>query len=151
MKPLLTAVALTALLALSAHATSPFDSVVAHVQSALAARPEHPRLLGTAVFFARLAHPHEASGLHLALFQVPAVTDATSLAARTVDSSWSCMVRNSNRASGDTTFVYVRPQNHSFQMLVFSLDARSHELTLVTVHLHDDQLLDAADHHRPNH
>ncbi len=131
-----------------AHASNPyaFGAIVRRFSRALHRSPEHPRLLGTVMFFVRLAARfHGASGLNLAVFDVPRRLPLDAFTARLLAPAWSRMLLSEDRRGGDQSLVYIRPGHKHCRMLIVSQDGGDHQVSLVVLRVGPKVLMREAD------
>jgi hypothetical protein len=116
-----------------------FNQLVDRVAAALHCRPEHPHLLGMASFFARLSHPHQARGLHIAIFETGGEGNLDAVAGA-LDASWGLVVRHDDFRSHEQTRIFVRQDGKRLQMLVANLDSDG-EAQLVSLEVAPEDLV----------
>ncbi|MGN6593942.1 MAG: hypothetical protein ACTHJX_13670 [Terriglobales bacterium] len=142
----LTAVWLCAASAAWAAPRLDFNQLVDQVAAALHCRPEHPRLLGMAGFFARLSHPHEARGMHIAIFETHGEASLDAIAG-VLDAGWTLIIRHDDYRDHEQARIFVRQDGKRFQMLVANLDDDG-EAQLVTLEVAPGDLIRELDQHR---
>lgn len=99
-----------------------FNQLVDRVGAALHCRPRHPHLLAMAGFFARLSHPHEARGMHFAIFETRGEADLDAIAG-VLDAGWALIIRHDDYRDHEQARIFVRQDGNQFQMLVANLDS----------------------------
>ncbi|HEY8055183.1 MAG TPA: hypothetical protein VIE13_04660 [Terriglobales bacterium] len=123
-----------------------FNQLVDRVAVALHCRPQHPHLVGMVSFFARLSHPHEARGMHIAIFETHGESNLDAVAGA-LDAGWTQIIRHDNYRDHEQARIFVRQDGKRFQMLIANLDDDG-EAQLVTLEVAPGDLIHELDRHR---
>lgn len=142
----------------SFHPNGGFDAIVRTIESRYHSHPTKIPFMGLISCVAGVATHGGVRGLHVAEFEnFNASSDtpvdgaeSNALVEQHVGSGWSRMIRETSRAGGEQSLIYVRQEGDHVGMLVVDLDGK--DLDVVQLSMNPDRLMDeVAKHHHHHH